>query len=222
MIDIVKLQKYNQWLYDNHLYDEDEAQYHQELTRHVTERFFDPLCLPKDARILDMGCGPGFFLDQLISRGYTNYEGITLSQQDKTKNESRHHKIGMHDISFLPEDEGYTDGSVDFIFLRHVLEHSPYPVITLMEYNRLLKMDGIMYIEMPIPNDVRKHETNMNHYSIMGEEMLHALLYRLGFQVVEGYLMKSNLELHEGDRALPFVETTIVAIVKKIKSLDVK
>jgi len=40
-----------------------------------------------------------------------------------------------------PKD-GYHDESVDFIFLRHALEHSPYPIFSLMEYNRVLKQGG--------------------------------------------------------------------------------
>ena len=83
----------------------------------------------------------------------------------------------------MPQKDGYYDESVDFIFLRHALEHSPYPIFSLMEYNRILKQHGKIYIEVPAPNCVRKHEFNLNHYSIFGEQQLAALLNRTGFDI---------------------------------------
>lgn len=35
--------------------------------------------LPKSARILDLGCGYGRLIEQLIDRGYTNVEGADTS-----------------------------------------------------------------------------------------------------------------------------------------------
>jgi predicted SAM-dependent methyltransferase len=84
-------------------------------------------------------------------------------------------------MSFIPQKDGWYDESVDFIFCRHALEHSPYPIFTLMEYNRLLKEKGKIYIEVPAPNCERPHEYNLNHYSILGERQLAALLQRTGF-----------------------------------------
>jgi SAM-dependent methyltransferase len=69
------------------------------------------------------------------------------------------------------------------IFLRHALEHSPYPIFSLMEYNRVLKQYGKIYIEVPQPNCDRKHEENLNHYSILGEAQLAALVLRTGFNI---------------------------------------
>lgn len=35
--------------------------------------------IPKDARILDVGCGPGHWLDYLAENGYTNIEGLDVN-----------------------------------------------------------------------------------------------------------------------------------------------
>ena len=88
------------------------------------------------------------------------------------------HKTAGYDLSFLPQKDGYHDESVDFIFLRHALEHSPYPIFSLMEYNRILKQGSKIYIEVPAPDNDRKHEFNLNHYSIFGSTQLAALLQR--------------------------------------------
>ena len=75
------------------------------------------------------------------------------------------------------------DESIDLLFCRHSLEHSPFPYITLLEYNRVLKNNGKLYIEVPEPDCDVAHEENRNHYSIMGRKMWLSLLQRTGFDV---------------------------------------
>jgi SAM-dependent methyltransferase len=182
-LDLIKLKFYNEWLYTAHIYDEGTSPMHEKLTEDLVEKYIDPLNIPKDATILDLGCGPGYFLDSMKTRGYTNVTGVTLSPGDIALCESKGHKIKPYDLSFLPQKDGYYDESVDFIYLRHALEHSPYPIFSLMEYNRVLKQFGKIYIEVPAPDCERKHEWNLNHYSILGENQLAALLVRTGFNI---------------------------------------
>lgn len=182
-LDLIKLKFYNEWLYTAHIYDEGDSQFHKELTTQVVNTYFDPLNIAKDAKILDLGCGPGYFLDEMKFRGYNNVTGVTLSPGDIKICEDKGHKIAKYDLSFIPQKDGYHDESVDFIFLRHALEHSPYPIFSLMEYNRILKQGSKIYIEVPAPDCERKHEWNLNHYSILGEQQLLALLQRTGFDV---------------------------------------
>jgi ubiquinone/menaquinone biosynthesis C-methylase UbiE len=120
-------------------------------------------------------------------------------------------------MSFLPQAEGYYDEAVDFIFLRHSLEHSPYPIFTLVEYNRVLKQHGYIYIEVPAPDCDRLHEYNLNHYSILGQHQLAALLKRTGFELHKFDIMEFDLtfpdkatikEMGKGDSLLPQKEAT--------------
>lgn len=182
-LDLVKLKLYNEWLYTAHIYDEGNSQMHQNLTSQVVKQYIDPLNLSKDSKILDLGCGPGYFLDEMKTRGYTDVTGVTLSPGDIKICEDKGHIIKKYDLSFIPQKDGYYDESVDFIFLRHALEHSPYPIFSLMEYNRILKQGSKIYIEVPAPDCERKHEWNPNHYSILGEQQLGALLVRTGFNI---------------------------------------
>ena len=182
-IDLLKLKMYNEYLYQAHIYDEGDSEFHKQLTKQVVETYIDPLELPKDANILDLGCGPGYFLDEMKTREYTNTIGVTLSPGDVEICENKGHTIKKYDLSFLPQTDGYYDESVDFIFLRHALEHSPYPIFSLMEYNRILKQGSKIYIEVPAPDCDRKHEMNLNHYSILGHNQLAALLLRTGFAI---------------------------------------
>ena len=182
-LDLIKLKFYNEWLYTAHIYDEGNSQMHENLTKEVVLKYIDPINLPKNSKILDLGCGPGYFLDEMKTRNYTDITGVTLSPGDIKICEDKGHKIAKYDLSFLPQKDGYFDESVDFIFLRHALEHSPYPIFSLMEYNRLLKQGGKLYIEVPALDCDRRHEWNLNHYSILGQNQLAALLVRCGFNI---------------------------------------
>ena len=223
-LDLIKLKFYNEWLYTAHIYDEGDSQFHKELTSQVVKTYVDPLNIAKDAKILDLGCGPGYFLDEMKAREYTNVTGVTLSPGDIKLCEDKGHKIAKYDLSFIPQKDGYHDESVDFIFLRHALEHSPYPIFSLMEYNRILKQGSRIYIEVPAPDCERKHEWNLNHYSILGEQQLLALLQRTGFDVN----VFNSLEFDLGVKDTPDGEIRKVRekfyciIATKQRPLDIK
>jgi len=226
-LDLVKLRMYNEWLYTAHVHAEGDSSMHETLTKQIVTQFVDPLEIPKDAAILDLGCGPGYFLDNMKERGYTNMTGVTLSPEDQALCESKGHTVKGYDLSFLPQVDGYYDESVDFIFLRHALEHSPYPMFSLMEYNRVLKQGGKIYIEVPAPDCERKHEYNLNHYSIMGATQLAALIVRAGFEINLFNNFEFNLTMNVQNEAGEPVEASIpekyyCIVATKARPLDIK
>ncbi len=222
-LDLIKLKFYNEWLYTAHIYDEGVSPMHENLTKEVVNKYIDPLNLPKNAKILDLGCGPGYFLDAMKEREYTDVTGVTLSPGDIKICEDKGHRISKYDLSFIPQKDGYFDESVDFIFLRHALEHSPYPIFSLMEYNRLLKQGAKMYIEVPAPDCERGHEFNLNHYSILGQNQLAALITRCGFDID----VFNNLEFdiqgkNEKGEDFTAKEKFYCILVTKARPLDIK
>jgi SAM-dependent methyltransferase len=223
LIDTLKIRLYNNYLITSHVYSEGHSPYHEQLTKQVVETYIDPLNLRKDANILDLGCGPGYFLDQMKSREYTNVTGVTLGEDDIKLCEKNGHKIKQYDLSFLPQNDGFTDESVDLIFLRHALEHSPYPIFSLLEYNRLLKQHAKIYIEVPAPDCDRKHEFNLNHYSILGETQLIALLQRTGFGVDLMQHLEFDLNIPNSENELTKVrEKFIVIVATKKMGIDIR
>lgn len=224
-LDLVKLKFYNEWLYTAHIYAEGDSQFHKTLTGQVIEQYITPLNLPKDSKILDLGSGPGYFLDIMKEQGYNDLTGVTLSPEDIKICKDKGHTIKEYDLSFLPQKDGYYDESVDFVFLRHALEHSPYPIFSLMEYNRVLKQGGKIYIEVPAPDCERKHEWNINHYSILGEQQLAALLERTGFTInnfdnFEFDLSAPNAE--DPDNPTKMTEKYYCVVATKTRPLDIK
>jgi SAM-dependent methyltransferase len=195
------------------VYAEGESPFHRDITQDVVTRFIDPLNLPKHAEILDLGCGPGYFLDAMQQRDFTNVTGVSLSADDIDTATKKQHRVVRSDMNFLSN----RDESVDMLFCRHSLEHSPFPYITLLEYNRVLRPNGYLYIEVPAPDGERPHEENRNHYSILGRSMWLSLLKRSGFDVT-WYDYEFPIML-EGQR---ITEKYYVFVCQRKRPVDVK
>jgi len=94
-----------------------------------------------------------------------------------------------------------------------------------MEYNRVLKQGSKIYIEVPAPGCDRKHEFNLNHYSIMGADQLAALLIRTGFKIDQFNNMEFDLNVPDPkDPEKPNVvkEHYYCIVATKSQPLDIK
>lgn len=222
-LDLVKLKFFNEWIYTI-MSNDVTSEFHKDITNKSIEMHIDPLEIPKGAAILDIGCGQGYFLDNMKEKGYTNMLGITLNEKDTEVCREKGHAVKNYDMTFLPQKDGFNDEMIDFIFLRQMLQCSPYPIFTLVEYNRILKLGGKIYIEVPAPNGDRKHEYNTEHYSVMGHVQLAALLERTGFRIDKFNDMKFDLSVKnpntDEDVTIPEVYYTVVAT--KTRPIDIK
>ena len=96
------------------------------LTTQVTDSMLPGFLalLKKNQRILDLGCGAGYAMRKMREYGYTNVEGLTLNDEDVKACESDGFKVHQVDFNFTGFNEEF-----DGIWMRHVLEHSPFPVL---------------------------------------------------------------------------------------------
>ena len=172
-----KLEKFIKQYQSTAYSETEEGNFHTVLIPQMADKYFPDL--PIDAMILDIGCGQGAFMDVAKKKGYPNVIGVTLSPEDAEACEKKMHcvlKSDMTDLDIPAE-------MIEFIWCRHAIEHSPFPFFTLLEFNRVLKEGGRMYIEVPSPGCYREHEYNPNHYSILTPKMWDALLGKAGFKV---------------------------------------
>lgn len=197
------------------VYAEGESPFHKTITDDVIQRFVVPENLPLTAKIIDLGCGAGYFLDSMTSLGYTNLQGITLSSEDISTCCSKGHAVKRGDFNFLDD----TNESVDMLFCRHSLEHSPFPYITLLEYNRVLRPNALLYVEVPSPNCDQSHETNKNHFSILGKNMWLSLLQRTGFSVT-WYDYEFPVNFSDGRRDV--MERYYIFVCRRQMPVDIK
>lgn len=161
-------------------YPEPPSNVHIDITNKVMDIILAKCLFPQNAKILDVGCGQGPALDILKQRGFCA-TGIALNDKDIQVCQSKNHVALKMDQSFMD----FTDGWFDFVWARHVIEHSIFPYFTLSEFCRVLRPKGIMYMEVPAPETSCHHEANPNHYSVLGHEAWASLLKRSGFYLLD-------------------------------------
>lgn len=157
-------------------YPEAPMPQHTIITAQVLECILTQLTVKPEAKILDIGCGQGPALDFLREKGYLSAIGLTLNDEDVRVCREKGHDVRKMDQSFLD----FEDGSFDLVWARHVIEHSIFPYFTLTEFTRVLVPGGMLYLEVPAPETPCHHETNPNHYSVLGLSAWSSLIKRCG------------------------------------------
>jgi ubiquinone/menaquinone biosynthesis C-methylase UbiE len=169
-------------------YPEPETEHHNGITEEMAA--LAAAMLPPGARVLDIGCGQGPALKWFNEHGFTAH-GITSNAADTAACRDAGYMVTMADMHEIPE--GWTD-SADCVWARHVLEHSPIPLFVIHEFRRILKPGGLLYVEVPAPDTSAKHETNPNHYSVLGFSAWLSLITRAGFEIVSAYDRSLSLQ----------------------------
>lgn len=134
--------------------------------------------------VLDVGCGEGMFAPVFAKAGKT-WSGVTLGPDFQTCFDAGL-LVYSADMSDLP----FPDRSYGLVFARHVLEHSPFPILTLMEWHRVAKR----YLMLVAPAPAYWGWIGRNHYSICQEEQLVWWLARAGWAVKERQYLRSTDE----------------------------
>ncbi len=99
----------------------------------------------KRGRLLDVGCGPGFFLDEAKRLGW-EVTGVDLSGW--AKDYCKEH-FGIDVLQGVLTELGLPNRSFDVIVLNDVIEHLADPKATLKEIRQILKNDGVIYVSTP-------------------------------------------------------------------------
>ncbi len=96
-------------------------------------------------RLLDIGCGPGFFLAEAKAQGW-RVQGVDLSGWAK---ETARERYGIDVFQGDLNGAHFPDKSFDVIVMNDVIEHLEDPKSALREVRRILKNDGILYLSTP-------------------------------------------------------------------------
>lgn len=111
-----------------------------------------------DSKILDVGCGNGFHLQQLRNWGFLNLTGA-----DPFIKSDIHYKNG---ISVYKKYISELEGSYDFIMLHHSFEHMPDPLDVFVHLERLLAQDGTIVIRIPVVDGYAWRKYGMHWYQV--------------------------------------------------------
>ena len=101
--------------------------------------------LPKDARILEIGCGTGAFLDRCRAAGFANVRGVELNQRAVQECRDKGHEVSDRMIERMEA----TEDSFDCVCAFQVLEHVPDPVEFLRAAASLVSAGGKMILSTP-------------------------------------------------------------------------
>jgi SAM-dependent methyltransferase len=189
---------------------EDQAWF--ELAQNDRLEIFERLLPASRRRLLDIGCGPGFFLATAIRRGWAGH-GFEPSRQAAA------HARTLGAIvteGFFGKDNGL--GAFDAVNLTNVLEHVPDPIAILSAATALLEPGGVLCVG--VPNDFSPFQIAArsalntgdwwvappHHLNYFDFDSLAALLERLGLDVRErttSFPMEAFLMMGENYTADP-------------------
>ncbi|CAN5750008.1 class I SAM-dependent methyltransferase [soil metagenome] len=117
--------------------------------RAVFEEFVDRYLVAPEGRLVDIGCGLGYFVRTMVNRrpGWRT-DGYELAPGAVTW---AHDELGLEDHVHLGrlEDADIEPGSVDVITLWDVIEHLPSPQPLLEHVRTLLAPGGYVFVQTP-------------------------------------------------------------------------
>lgn len=101
--------------------------------------------LGRGGRLLDVGCGYGFFLNLAKDQGWEVY-GAEMSEDAC---QFAQEKFGLNMFCGGLKEASFPSDYFDVVTLWNVLDHMTYPQQQLPEIKRILKNDGLLFLRLP-------------------------------------------------------------------------
>jgi 2-polyprenyl-3-methyl-5-hydroxy-6-metoxy-1,4-benzoquinol methylase len=189
----------------------------------------------KTGKIIDIGCGLGWFMS-ILSKKWDKY-GTDISKF-ALKNAAKYCKTYNGDIEKLLKEKKIKT-KFDYILFSHVIEHLKNPIFVLKELRNILKKNGTLLIETPnfdsaafrLFEDRFRLLNDPTHISLFTNESMFRVLNDLGYKVISvdypyfetNYFNKKNLLKilnHKKEKVSPpFYGSVMFFVCKKIKKL---
>jgi len=147
--------------------------------------------------VLDVGCGEAFVYSLFCNKG-AKYIGVTLGTADLHTPKDYVFQGDFHFLSFIRSK------SFSLVYSRHSLEHSPMPLLALMEWHRV--SSKWLYLIVPDPLYWGNH--GRNHYSVFDFGQLQFLLERAGWNIKTKQNTKEEFRIlcEKVERKIPYYE----------------
>lgn len=171
MRDFTHIERYlNELIPD--IYEQPPDEGHQAQIEDVASRWIANL--QGLGSVLDVGCGQGQAIPEL-QKYARRVAGVTLGSDAEVCQE-KGYEVHRCDMTFLPFD----DNEFELIFSRHSLEHSPAPLLTLMEWHRVAKQ----WLLVITPDLDHFGPGGRNHYYVLQPDQWDCLLRRAGWHPI--------------------------------------
>jgi len=144
-------------------------------------RLLEASAVSSDARILDVGCASGRLIEALKSRGHDVVTGVDVSAEAIAACRER----GLADVHVMPADHlEFPEASYDVLIASDVLEHIEDDRRALLEWRRVLKPRGQLFIFVPAFMFLwSQHDVVNHHFRRYDRDALQARLLEAGFDV---------------------------------------
>lgn len=149
------------------IYNEPHSEPHTTASINMIDEFCSDISFDS---VVEFGCGTAPILDKMKELGKTTL-GVTLG------GENVNHEVIREDMHFTTIGDGYCD----MVVARHVLEHSPMPLILLMEMRRIAKYYALVAVPIPDTRTIN----HPNHYSVFPSRNWEYLFSLAGWKVLK-------------------------------------
>lgn len=140
----------------------------------------------RKGRLLEIGSALGYFLEASRQRGWEPF-GVEISREGA---EHCRRKYGIEVYCGEIRQAGFPSGYFDCVVSIHTLEHVDDPFLFVQDCARVLRLGGILVIEIPYvrddeaPEDLDEGAGMPAHLSFFTEETLRSLVESRGFSVL--------------------------------------
>lgn len=209
------------------LYRESRFTYAEQIDN-LTATYLDALnkvlpVLPKDAKMLEVGCGNGFLLKTLLDKGYVDICGIEPSLAAVSKADNRiKRKIT---VDFL-RDGIYKNNQFNFIFSFQTFDHMYEPVNFIKTCFNLLLPGGFILI---LSHDLeslsakilkeRSPIIDIEHPFLYSKLTIRKLFEKNGFKTLKVYSPKSLISIRYLIWLFPFLKILKTALLGSKSSI---
>lgn len=166
-------------VYDEHIENE-ETHWWFVARRAISKHILDRIKLPKNAKILDLGCGSGGNLSMLARYG----ELFGCEMNDKVREHSIKRNIATIAYGKLPDEIPFADQKFDLIAMFDVLEHISDDRAVLTAVHGRLARDGVLLLTVPAFQFLfSKHDRLHHHFRRYSKSELKEKVMAAGFKI---------------------------------------
>jgi len=177
---------YREWLCDRYIFNEE---------RKAIVRFYLKMVFSRKRdvqRILDIGCGYGYFLNACLEAGIPEVYGVDVSTSAIEKSKDLE-KAKVSQLDFSKEKSGFPSDFFEAVTAFDVIEHVEDENFFVREACRILKKEGLLFLITPNadswPRDIYMKliygRDDPTHINVQGWKHWEDLLRQVGFNRVE-------------------------------------